>query len=200
MNPQPIMQETDLEDLDPRFKQQVDNARRALGENPAYAIAVLMPLLERHPGCLGIRKILRQAQQSAAKGRLGLVRQLLGQLGWGGVHVAKDPVKAMQAAEARLNFNPNTIAAYKQLAINAAALQLRGTAALAYEEIFRRKPTDWANVKTLMAAYTQMGKHAEAIRLGEYASRAQPNDDEIQLLLKTASVEQAIEAGDWNAD
>ncbi|MEC8649385.1 MAG: tetratricopeptide repeat protein [Verrucomicrobiota bacterium] len=194
------MQETALQDLDPRLQQQIENARKAVSKNPVYAIDILMNIMERHTGCLEARKILRQTQKRANKGNSGGLSKLLSKFSIGGSKPAKDPVKAIQTAESLLNSNPNNVAAHKQLAINAEALELFGTAAFAYEEIYRLESSNLANIKSLMEMYIKLEKNEDAIRLGEIAYRDDPSDDEIQHLVKKASVAQTVEKGNWDKD
>jgi len=52
----------------------------------------------------------------------------------------------------------------------------------------------------LMSVYIQTGQSEEAIRIGEAAYRANPADDEVQALIKKASVEQTMEKGRWEED
>ena len=86
------MQETALQDLDPRLQQQIENARKAVSKNPVYAIDILMNILERHNGCLEARKILRQAQKRLNKGNSGGLSKLFSKFSMGGSKPAKDPV------------------------------------------------------------------------------------------------------------
>lgn len=194
------MQETALQDLDPRLQQQIENARKAVSKNPVYAIDILMHILERHNGCLEARKILRQAQKRSNKGNSGGFSKLFSKFSMGGSKPSKDPVKAMQTAESQLNANPDNVSAHKQLAINAEALDLLTTAAFAYEEIYRIESSNLANIKSLMEVYIQLEKNEDAIRVGEIAYRTDPSDDEIQLLVKKASVAQTVEKGNWDKD
>jgi tetratricopeptide (TPR) repeat protein len=51
-----------------------------------------------------------------------------------------------------------------------------------------------------MEAYIVIGKNEEAIRVGEAAYRANPNDDTIESLVKKASVQQTVNKGRWEED
>ncbi len=202
-NPPKLMEEISLKDLDPRLQKQVENARKAADKNPTYAVDILMNILSRNPGCLEAREILRQAQKRVTKGSKsgGGFGKLLSKFGLGGgSKAAKDPVEGMQAAEELLKANPANVAAHKQLGSNAEALELWGTAAFAYEEIYRLEPSNGENTKALMKAYIAIGKNEEAIRIGEVAYRANPADDQIQALVKKASVQQTVEKGKWEED
>ena len=51
------MEEITLKDLDPRLQKQVDNARKTVTKNPAYAIDILSGIVARNPGCLEARTL-----------------------------------------------------------------------------------------------------------------------------------------------
>ena len=194
------MQEVALKDLDPRLQKQVENARKAIDKNPTYAVDITMNILSRNPGCLEVRQLLRQAQRRSAKGKSGGFGKLLTKFGLGGAKLASDPLEGLQSAEAQLKTNPDNVVAHKQLGLNAEALELFATAAFAYEEIYRIEPANGDNIKDLMKAYIVMGKNEEAIRIGEVAYKANPADDEIQSLVKKASVAQTVDKGKWEED
>ena len=83
------MQETALQDLDPRLQQQIENARKAVSKNPVYAIDILMNIMERYTGCLEARKILRQAQKQSNKGNSRVLSKLFSKFSMGGSKPAK---------------------------------------------------------------------------------------------------------------
>ena len=183
------MEEVALDNLDPRLQKQVQNADKAISKNPVYAIDILSNIIQRHPGCLEVRRSLRQAQQRAAQGSSGGLSGLMSKVGGFGMSlrapkVEKDPQKALEAAEEMLRANPTNIAAHQLLGQAASALELNETAAFAYEEIYRFEPGNGNNVKDLMEAYIVIGKNEDAIRIGEAAYRANPNDDAIESLVK----------------
>lgn len=199
------MKEVALESLDPRLQKQVQNASKAISKNPVYAVDILSNIIQRHPGCLEVRRDLCKAQQRATQNKSGGLSGLMSKVsGFGrsfrAPKVEKDPQKALEAAEEMLCSNPGNIAAHELLGEAAQALELNETAAFAYEEIYRIEPANTENVKALMEAYILIGKNEEAIRIGEAAYRAKPNDDGIQMLVKKASVEQTVDKGRWNED
>lgn len=195
-----------LKDLDPRLQKQVDNARKAVDKNPAYAIDIISTIVARHPGCLDARKILRQAQQRAhavkSKGLDGLFAKLSGiSFAIGSrAKLKKDPAAALIAAEKLLTTDPFNLNAHKVIGAAAEAMHLFDTAAFAYEEIHKIEPQNIENIKALMSAYIELGDSEAAIRVGDAAYREHPADDEIQSLIKKASVEQSIHKGKWDED
>lgn len=200
------MEEVALKDLDPRLQKQIENARKAVDKNPSYAVDIMSNIVARHPECLDARKILRQAQQRASGGKTkGLggffskVTSIPFSMG-SDAKVKKDPAGAMVAAENMLNANSSNVAAHKVVGAAAEALELFETAAFAYEEIKKIEPKNAENIKALMSAYIHIGKNEEAIRIGDAAYHEHPGDDEIQSLIKKASVEQSINKGKWEED
>lgn len=200
------MEEVALKDLDTRLQKQIDNARKAVDKNPSYAVDILTNIVSRHPNCLDARKILRQAQQRATKGKtkgfgglLSKVASIPFSMG-SDSKIKKDPEKAMESAEQMLNSNPENVSGHKILGAAAEELELYGTAAFAYETVRKLEPKNSENVKALMTVLIKTGQSEEAIRIGEAAYRANPSDDEVQALIKKASVEQTMEKGKWEED
>jgi tetratricopeptide (TPR) repeat protein len=200
------MEEIALKDLDTRLQKQIENARKAVDKNPSYAVDILSNILGRHPACLEARKILRQAQQRASKGKTKGLGGLLSKMTsipftmGSESKIKKDPAKAIESAEQILNANPENVTGHKILAAAAEELKLYSTAVFAYEAVRQIDPKNAENIKALMSVYIQTGQSEEAIRIGEAAYRANPADDEVQALIKKASVEQTMEKGRWEED
>lgn len=200
------MEEIPLKELDKRLQKQVENARKAIEKNPSYALDILSNISTRNPACLDVRKLLRQAQQGALKGKskgLGGFLSKVTKIPFGignDSKVKKDPEKAMETAEQMLRTDPGNVAAHRMLGMAAEAMKLYSTAAFAYDSIREIEPKNSDNIKALMSVYITMGQNEEAIRVGEAAYRANPADDEVQAMIKKASVEQTMEKGRWEED
>lgn len=200
------MEEVALQDLDSRLQKQIENARKAIDKNPTYAIDIMINIVSRNPNCLDARKILRQAQQRSKQGKskgLGKFITKMTSIPFsmgGDSKVKKDPAKAMESAEQMLGADPYNPVAHRLLGAAAEAMELNETAAFAYEELRKIEPDNSENVKALMSAYITLGKSEEAIRIGDAAYKKNPADDEIQGLIKKASVEQSINKGKWEDD
>lgn len=197
------MEEVALKELDSRLYKQVENVRKALDKNPSYSVDVMSNIVDRHPQCLEARKLLRQAQQKANSGKSKALKSMFSKVscvlkGIGSAEkVKKDPTVALSAAEKILNSNPSNVSAHKAIGTAAEALELYETAAFAYEEIHKIEPGNLGNAKALMAAYMRIDKNEEAVRVGDQAYRQNPSDNEIQSLIRKASVEQSIRKGNW---
>ncbi|MGZ0656038.1 tetratricopeptide repeat protein [Coraliomargarita sp. W4R53] len=200
------MEEIALKDLDPRLQKQIENARKAVDKNPSYAVDILTNIISRNPACLDARKILRQAQQRATKGKTKGLGGLLSKMTSipfsmnSESKIKKNPSKAMESAEQMLSSNPENVTGHKVLGAAAEELELYSTAVFAYEAVRKLEPTNSGNVKALMGVYIKTGNSEEAIRIGDAAYRANPADDELQSLIKKASVEQTMEKGRWEED
>ena len=200
------MEEVALRDLDTRLQKQIENARKAVDKNPSYAVDILINIVSRNVACLEARKILRQAQQRATKGKTKGLGGLLSKVtsipfSMGSESkIKKDPKKAIDSAEQMLTSNPDNVLGHKILGAAAEALELYSTAVFAYESVRKLEPNNTENIKSLMTVHIKTGNSEEAIRIGEAAYRANPSDDEVQTLIKKASVEQTMEKGKWEED
>ena len=200
------MKEVALTDLDIRLQKQIENARKVVDQNPSYAVDILSNIVNRNLGCLEARKILRLAQQRSSKGKVKGLGSLLSKVSniplsfVSESKIQKNPQKAMESAEQILSTNPENVAGHKLLATASVELELYATAVFAYEAIRKLEPKNYDNIKSLMSVYISTGQNEEAIRVGDVAYRANPADDEIQALIKKASVEQTMEEGKWEED
>lgn len=200
------MQEVTLRDLDSRLQKQIENARKAVDKNPTYAVDILSNIVNRNPSCLEARQILRSAQVSASAGKTKGLGKFINKVTsipfsmTGDSKVKKDPAKAMESAEEMLKANPENATAHKLLGAAAEALELYATAAFAYETLRKYEPGNLENIKSLMSVYIETGKNEEAISVGEIAYRKNPSDDEVQDLIKKASVHQTMDKGKWEED
>lgn len=200
------MEEVALKDLDTRLQKQIENARKAVDKNPSYAVDILSNIVSRNPACLDARKILRQAQQRATKGKTKGLGGLLSKVTsipfsvGSDSKIKKNPEKAMESAEQMLNANPENVNGHKILGAAAEELELLQTAVFAYDAVRKLEPKNTENIKALMKVYIKTGQSEEAIRIGDAAYRANPSDDEVQALIKKASVEQTMEKGRWEED
>ena len=200
------MKEVAITDLDVRLQKQIENARNVVNKNPSYAVDILSNIVNRNLGCLEARKILRLAQQRANKGKAKGLGGLISKVSSipfslsGESKIKKNPHKAMESAEQMLSANPENVVGHKFLAAASVELEMYSTAVFAYESIRKIEPKNSENIKALMSVYISTGQNEDAIRVGDAAYSANPSDEEIQALIKKASVEQTMEAGKWEED
>ncbi len=197
------MEEVALKELDSRLHKQIDNVRKAMDKNPSYSVDVMTNIVNRHPHCLEARKILRKAQQRANSGKTLGLKSMFSKVscalnGIGSTEkIKKNPSGALSAAEKLLNSNPSNVSAHRAIGVAAEALELHETAAFAYEEIHKLEPDNLENAKALMRAYIRIGKNDNAVRIGDQVYKSNSSDNEIQSLIRQASVEQSIRKGNW---
>ncbi len=198
------MPEELLKDLDPRLQKQVDNADKAIEKgNPTYAVEICQGVLQRHPGCLEVRKILRRAQKKAVGGKSQGVTRFLQSVTTAPFMlknaslVKKDPKAALEQAEKLLNANPANVAALRLLGQASEALEFWGTAVFAYESIREVEPQGVDNLVALGNAYIKAGESKEAVRIGDVILRALPGSAEGQDLVRRASVAISMDKGKW---
>ena len=199
-------QEIALKDLDPRLRKQVDKAVQSLKRNASYAIDVCNSILRQHPGCLEVRQILRKAQKQAAGGKTSGFSRFLGSVTSApfalkaSSQIKKDPAAVMENAEKILNGDPYNSNAHRMLGQAAEALDLWGTAALAYECIAEIDPKNLDNKIALGNALVENGEPAKALKVGTDILRENASNEDAQELVKRATVAESMEKGKWEDD
>ena len=201
------MPEVSVTSLPARIHRQVDNARTALDRgNMEYAVNICREILNDHPGCLPVRRLLRAAQSKLYKQKNPIVARALGRLmaivriSYGQALIKRSPPRAMSAAEGVLGIDPTNIAALTLLSRAAIEHDLPETAAFALEAICDYRPDDRAARATLADAYIRAGRTSEAVSLADQLLREKPADLDLQDLSKRASVAQSIAAGRWESN
>lgn len=192
-----------LKDLDPRRKKQLDNAEKAIGKNPHYAIDVCTDILSRNPGCVDVRKILRKAQQHTKHqktsglykfwGKLTQAPLLVKAARW----VSKDPQLAMEAAEKLITINPANGTAHRLVGQAAEALQLWNTASFAYGCWAEVEPANTQAVVAMGNTLMQAGRPREAIAACDRVLMNNPSHQAAQDIVRRAAVAETMEQGKW---
>jgi tetratricopeptide (TPR) repeat protein len=200
------MKEITPSQLDPRLQKQIENARKAVKQNPSYATDILASIVARNIACLEVRQLLRQAQLALAPAKPSALRQLLNKvtrmpaaIGMA-AKVAKNPRQALLAAEELLARDVSNPVGHRMLGLAATALGMSATANFAYAGLLHVEPQDSENAKLLMRLYLESGQNQAALKVGDDACRVHPSDRELQNLIKQAAVEQSINKGKWEAD
>ncbi len=199
------MPEIALTSLKPQFQKQVDIARLAVErENYEYAIKICLSVLERHPECLSVRKLLRAAQKKQFSTKNRLMAKAIGGLSsapfmiTASSQVKKNPAKAMNAAEKMLSRDPTNLSALKLLADAAKSHGLPATRVFALEGIREVQPD---NIKTLLEigeAYIAAGQADAALSAAERILELKPGHEAGQAMIKSASVAQSMQKGKWD--
>ncbi|WOO39824.1 tetratricopeptide repeat protein [Rubellicoccus peritrichatus] len=198
--------EVSLKDLDPRLRKQVENAQKSADKNPTYAIDVCMGILQRNPGCLEVREILRKAQRRAKGAKTSGLTKFIGSVTSApfamkaGNQIKKDPKAVLESAEKMISANPANATAHKMLGQAAEALGLWNTAVFAYQDIKSLDAENMDNRVALGNALLEAGRAKDAILEGDAIMAANPANEEGQELVRRASVAESMERGKWEDD
>jgi len=198
------MSDQPLKDLDPRIRKQVEKARKGLQSGSAgFAIQICMGLLEKYPGCVEIREVLRNAQKSLKGGKkTPFLSQICAKpLSFmGGLTMKKDPAKAMMQAEKILKDDPDCAAALKLLGEAAILKELPHTAVFAFEGAHAAQPKDTDLAKKLANLYLETDRIEDCIRVCDRILKEAPGDGDAQEIVKRASVAQSMDKGKWEEE
>lgn len=200
------MPEVSVHQLDARLQKLVENARISMDRgNFEYAIEMARSILERQPGCLPVRKLLRAAQVQHLKTRNRFFAKALGgvagasALMTGSSALKKEPMKALDAAERALAADPTSIAAHRLLAQASSLLGFHETAVFAWETARDLQSDSREHRLALGDAYVAAGRHGDAVKIADELLKRNAVDPEAQALLKHASVAHSIDRGNWQS-
>ena len=198
------MSDQPLKDLDPRIRKQVEKARNGIQSGSAgFAIEICMGLLEKYPGCVEIRQVLRDAQRALKGGKKASVlsRICANPLAlMGTLTMKKDPAKAMMQAEKILKDDPSCAAALKLLGEAAILKDLPHTAVFAFEGAHDAQPKDTDLAKKLANLYLEVDRIEDCIRICDRILKESPGDGDAQEIVKRASVAQSMDEGKWEEE
>ena len=196
-----MIQEISISDLDPRQIKQLEGADRALSKDVNYSLDIYSSILKQSPGCLELRKRLRQQQMKIAKSSAKSISSILGKLTNAPFLFksknSKNPEIAISSAEELIAKNPLNIAAHEMLADACSSLEMKGTVVFAYETIRSIDPKSLPNLKKLANAYLEAGESDLAIQTGNSILEINPSDGDAEDMMKRASVAVAMTQGKW---
>jgi tetratricopeptide (TPR) repeat protein len=176
-------------------------------DNSDYAIDLYCQVLEKEPGFLECRRLLRAEQQKkAGKGSSGFFRKMMSGAG-SSPHIAKakmvigkNPADAMAIAEQVLNGDPSSAAALRIVADAAVAMELTQTACFALETMVELSPKDKALVIEYADLLAQSGGDTKK---GERALQqlidSSGYDGDLNQALKNLSARTTMDQGGYHA-
>ena len=176
-------------------------------ENGDYAIALFCQVLEKEPGFLECRRLLRAEQQKkAAKSGGGFFKKMMSgagsspQLAKAKMSLSKNPAEAMVIAEQILSGDPSSSAALRIVADAAMAMDLPLTAAFALETMVELSPKD----KALVIEFSeQLSKTGGDTQKGERALqnllKITGYDGDLNQALKNLSARTTMDQGGYTA-
>ncbi|MEO0793704.1 MAG: tetratricopeptide repeat protein [Verrucomicrobiota bacterium] len=199
------LQEESLNQLDPRLRKQVDAAKKNIAKNPSYAVDVFLGIVTRHPGCLDVRRLLRQAQQKAKSGKTSGLGKMLGKVTSAPFAMKskgaleKDPSSMLIQAEKKITEDPSMPLGHRLLGKASEKLELWETAVFAYEGLVQVESTD-DNSLMLANALIHAKRPKEAIAIGDQILRNNPADEGAQEVVRRASVAHSMDEGKWEEE
>ena len=202
----PEIIEEKIKDLDPRFIRQLESAEKSIDKNPSYVIDICSTILSKHPSCVEVRKILRQAQfkkygKGNALAKLGAqVQGAVFAMKAGGMIKKGEALKVMEEAEKLLSQCPQNPAVLNALASAAESLNYWGTVASAYQAIAQFEPNNEKNLLALGNALVKNQQPDEAMQVCETILRKNPSNGDAQALARSASVVKTMVKGNWEDD
>ncbi len=199
------MSDVSLKDLDARVRKRFANARTAVERgNFEYCVEICSSLLLENPGCLEIRELLRQAQQSVytKRGR-GVLQRFCSKVEaglivlYGKPYLKKDAALAMSYGERALTRDPFHEGALSLVAAGAEVLGFHETAVFCLKKIYENETKDLALMQRYCEALIQVGETNQAVAIAERLKSLRPESSLIQELVKSASVAHSINKGKW---
>lgn len=190
------MSDSATQPTDGRLYARLQEARAAFDSGEAVrARELAFTVVMEAPQWLPARRLLREAQQTAAKpGK----RTAVTLLPWEKLR-ARSPHERHRRAEELLCDNPRDAAAYRLLAEAAAALQWPEVELFAREGLTQVRPDDAAAFRALAEAALHHGDYARAEEAALRWSALQPDSGEARALLRQASVQRTLAGGRWDA-
>ena len=196
-----MIQEIGIAQLDPRFIKQLQAADKVALSNAPYSMEIYGAILKQCPGCLELRKKLRDLQlkkiSNSTKGLSNLIGRVTNAPFLKRGQGDKDPIDIINKAEDLIAKSPSNIPAHQMLADAARSAGLLGTVVFAYETVKKMQPKDLVNLKSLGDAYIGNGETDKAIEVGNLIVSINPRDGDAEDLMKRASVAAAMNRGKW---
>jgi tetratricopeptide (TPR) repeat protein len=165
--------------------------------NYGYVISLVQTVLKETPDFINGRKVLRQAEISATKGKRSFLSGLNTGSMKGGSLVKKDPKAAMEAAEKSLENDPYNQAANMLLHDAAMAAGYPEVAAFALETLVAGNPKDTKALHELAAHYYENGQPEKAVDIYGKISQLNPADLTALKKGKDAAARASMTSGKW---
>jgi tetratricopeptide (TPR) repeat protein len=176
-------------------------------ENADYAIALFCQVLEKEPGFIECRRLLRSEQEKkAGKSGGGFFKKMMSgagsspMLAKAKLSLNKNPAEAMAMAEQVLNGDPGSSSALRILADAAVALDLPGTATFALETMVKNSPKDKALVIEYSERLAQSGGDTkDGERALQDLIRSSGYDGDLNQALKNLSARTTMDQGGYSS-
>jgi tetratricopeptide (TPR) repeat protein len=165
--------------------------------NYGYVISLVQTVLKETPDFLQGRRVLRQAEIAATKGKKSFMGGLsVGSMKSGGL-VKKDPKKAMEEAEKQLETDPYNQSANMLLRDAAMAAGYPEVASFALETIVAGNPKDTKILHELGAHFYDNGQADKAVEIYTKITEINPADLIAVKKAKDAAARSSMTSGKW---
>jgi tetratricopeptide (TPR) repeat protein len=176
-------------------------------ENGDYAIALYCQVLDKEPGFIECRRLLRAEQQKkAGSSGGGFFKKMMSgagsspQIAKAKMTIGKNPAEAMSIAEQVLSSDPNSATALRIVVDAARAMDLPQTAVFALETMVKVSPKDKALVIEYSEALAESGgdtKNGE--RALQELMRTSGYDSDLNQALKNLSARTTMDRGGYSS-
>jgi tetratricopeptide (TPR) repeat protein len=194
-----------LQQVSPRIRETYKRAQEALQKNnTAYAIDLLLSVLELEPELHEVRTELREVQMEAVKGKKSN-SSLSGLKGMGKKMavqgaIKKDPAKALPLAEELLKIDL-TNPAFHDVYIEAAkASNNVGAAAVTLATILKYDRKNDKLLEKLGHLYIELGDSQKARETFEKLGELRPGDQSVIKWIKDTAAMDTMRVGNWEAE
>jgi len=194
-----------LQQVSPRIRETYKRAQEALQKsNTAYAIDLLLSVLELEPELHEVRTELREIQMEAAKGKKSnaSLSSLKGMGKKMGVQSAikKDPAKALPLAEELLKIDINNPSFHDVYCEAAKASNNVGAAAVTLAAILKYDRKNDKLLEKLGHLYIELGDSQRAREAFEKLGDLRPGDQSVIKWIKDTAAMDTMRVGNWEAE
>jgi len=165
--------------------------------NYGYVISLVQTVLKETPDFLQGRRVLRQSEIAATKGKKSFLSGLSAASMKGASQVKKDPKAAMETAERLLESDPYNQQANMLLRDAAMAAGYPEVAAFALETIVAGNPKDTKALHELAAHYYENGLPEKAVDIYNRITQLHPADLTALKKGKDAAARASMTSGRW---
>jgi Flp pilus assembly protein TadD len=165
--------------------------------NYGYVISLVQTILKETPDFMQGRRVLRQAEIQATKGKRGFLSGLSAPSMKGGSLVKKDPKAAMELAEKSLETDPYNQQSNMLLRDAAMAAGYPEVAAFALETMLAGAPKDTKFLHELASHYYENGQPEKAVDIYNRIAELNPADLVALKKGKDAAARASMTSGKW---
>jgi len=165
--------------------------------NYGYVISLVQTVLKETPDFLVGRRVLRQAEIAATKGKKSFMSGLNTGSMKGGSLVKKDPKAAMELAEKQLETDPYSQSGNMLLRDAAMAAGYPEVASFALETLMAGNPKDTKVLHELGAHFYETGQHDKAVDIYNKIAELNPADLVAVKKGKDAAARASMVSGKW---